>query len=170
MPLGLGVERFEVVAKALETSSVVIAGHCHCVLEGGSDGWCRLTGVGSPGKNLLWKIAAFLSLELTAGPFGPCSGGNMAVRHPFWCCASAHMSAISTASWRHSWAQSLFAWDITWLRFCDALQHASFLMVERVSVCATLHASFHHLALLGFGNLFRGSVQQQACSMVELNC
>jgi len=114
-------------------------------------------------------MAAFPSLDSMAGPVGPCSRGKMAVWRPLWCFTRAQTLAMSTASWRRSCTQSRFAWDIVWLRCWDALWHALFPIVVRASVCATLQASFHHLAPLGFGALFGGSVRQLACLTVESN-
>ena len=61
------------------------------------------------------------------------------------------MSDASTASCSRSWAQSCLAFVIVRLRLMDAARLASPAVAERASVCATLHASFHHLALFGSG-------------------
>jgi hypothetical protein len=157
------------VARAVVTSSAFIASQSHGGFGGGSIGWWGFTGVGIPRKNLSWNIAAFPLLDLTAGLIGLHSSGNMAVGCPFRCFAKDYMLAISTALWRHSWAQSRLAWDIMWLRLWDAERCASFPTALHASVCAMLQASFHHLAPLGFGALFGGSVRQLACLTVESN-
>ena len=136
--LGPGAERFEAVARAVDTSLVVIDPHVQVGFVAESVGWCRGIGVREFRKNLSWKIATLPSRVLMAGLVGPHSGGNMVVCYPFQCFVRVQMSAMSTALWSLLWTQSHLAWDIVWLSEFDAEHLASFPIVDWASMCAML--------------------------------